>query len=151
MELKVYKSEMFNRNKLRYIIFSSIFIIIFLVSIFYKNIVWAILMFFLLGWYLYYGIINNKEIRLKITKEWLIIWDKLLNWSNFSWYTLEIDTKKQTIKNLVLINKNGHNIHTINDTEENIHNFVENLNNFLPTIWEFPQTFREKAARRMKL
>ncbi len=151
MKLKVYSSEKFERNKLWYVIFASVFIIIFLVSIFYKNIVWAILMFFLLGWYLYYGIINNQEIDLKITDEWIIFGDKLSNWTNFVWYTLEIDPEKQNIKNIVFLTKKHHNIHTISDTNENIKAFLEELNKFLPIIWEFPQTFWEKASRKMKL
>ncbi len=151
MELKVYSSENFERSKAWYIIFSSVFVIIFLVSIFYKNIVWTILMFFLLGGYLYYWIINNQEIKLKITDEWLIIGDKLSNRSNFVWYSLEIEPKKQNIKNIVFITKKHHNIHTINDSNENIKNFLEQLNKFLPMTWEFQQTFWEKASRKMKL
>jgi hypothetical protein len=150
-QIKAYSSENFERNKLRYIIFSSVFILIFAVSIFYKNIVWAILMFFLLGGYLYYGIINNQELNIKITDNWLMIGSKISNWTKFSWYCLEIDPVKQKIKNIVFIAPRYHNIHTINDTDDNIKEFLQELNNYLPMTWEFPQTFREKASRKMKL
>jgi len=150
-KITVYSSENFERNKLWYVIFSSVFIIIFAVSIFYKNIVWAILMFFLLGGYLYYGIINNQEIDLKITNSWLMIWSKISNWNNFSGYTLEIDPIKQEIKNIVLVYPKFHNIHTINDTDDHIKDFLQELNNHLPMLGEFPQTFWEKASRKMKL
>ncbi|HRX63595.1 MAG TPA: hypothetical protein P5060_00630 [Candidatus Absconditabacterales bacterium] len=151
MNLKVYSSEKFERNKLWYIIFASIFIIIFLVSILYKNIVGAILMFFLLGGYLYYGIINNNEIMMKITDEGIIIGDKLRNRGEFIGYSIEIDPKKQYIKNIVLISQKHHNIHTISDNKENTKKFLEELNKFLPLIGEFPQSFWEKASRKMKL
>lgn len=151
MELKVYNSEKFERGKLWYIGFASVFVIIFLVSIFYKNIVWAILMFFLLGGYLYYGIINNQEIKIKITDDWLIIWDRLSNRKNFTGYSLEIDPEKQNIKNIVFITQKHHNIHTISDSNENMRKFLEQLNKFLPMIGEFPQTFWEKVSRKMKL
>ena len=150
-QIKTYNSEKFNRDKLRYIIFSSVFIIIFLVSIFYKNIVWAILMFFLLWGYLYYGIINIQEINMKITDNGIIIWDKLIDWTKISWYSLEIDPKQQIIKNIVFIGTKHHNIYTINDTDDNIKSFLQELNNYLPMTWEYNQTFREKASRKMKL
>ena len=150
-KIKAYSSENFERNKLRYIIFSSVFIIIFTVSIFYKNIVWAILMFFLLGWYLYYGIINNKEIDIKITKNGLMFGSKISHWTKYNGYSLEIDPIKQEIKNIVFIAQKYHNIHTINDTDDNIKLFLNELNNYLPMIWEYNQTFREKASRKMKL
>ncbi len=150
-QIKTYNSEKFNRDKLRYIIFSSVFIIIFLISIFYKNIVWAILMFFLLWGYLYYGIINIQEINMKITDNGIIIWDKLIDWTKISWYSLEIDPKQQIIKNIVFISTKHHNIYTINDTDDNIKSFLQELNNYLPMTWEYNQTFREKASRKMKL
>ena len=150
-KIKAYSSENFERNKLRYVIFSSVFILIFAVSIFYKNIVWAILMFFLLGGYLYYGIINNQEVDIKITDNGLMIGDKISNWTKFTGYSLEIDPIKQKIKNIVFVAPKYHNIHTINDTDNNIKSFLQELNNYLPMVWEFPQTFREKASRKMKL
>lgn len=150
-KLNVYSSEKFNRNKSWYIIFSIIFIAIFAISIYYKNIVWAILMFFLLGWYLYYGIINIQEITIQITDNGLIIWKKIINWNNFTWYSLEINEKDQIIKNIVLLSKKHHYIYTINDDNWNIKAFLQQLSNILPMKWEFPQTFWEKASRKMKL
>lgn len=150
-KIKAYSSENFERNKIRYIIFSSVFIMIFAVSIFYKNIVWAILMFFLLGGYLYYGIINNQELDIKITENGLMVWPKISHWTKFIGYSLEIDPIKQKIKNIVFVAAKYHNIHTINDTDDNIKSFLQELNNYLPMIWEFPQTFWEKASRKMEL
>ena len=150
-KINVYSSEDFERSKLRYVVFSSVFIMIFAVSIFYKNIVWAILMFFLLGWYLYYGIINNKEIPLKISNNWLVIWDKTLERNRFSGYVLEIDQKKQEIKNIVFITHKHHNIYTINDIDKNIKEFIEELNNYLDMTDHFSQTFWEKTSRKLKL
>lgn len=151
MELKVYSSEKFERDKIWYIIFSSIFIIIFILSIFYKNIVWIILMFFLLWAYIYYGIINIQEIKIKISDNWLVIWDKIVAWSNIAWYCLEIEPKKQRIKNIVLVNQKWHSIYTINDKQENIKLFLESIDKIKPMLSGFPQSFREKVSRRMKL
>lgn len=151
MELKVFNWEKFERNKTRYIIFASIFILIFVLSAFYKNIVWIILMFFLLGAYIYYGIININETTITISENWLLVWTKVIPWNNLVWYCIELEIKKKTIKNIVLVHQRWHSIYTINDSEENIKMFLETLNQTLPILSDFPQTFREKIIRKMKL
>lgn len=151
MELKVYNWEKFKREKLRYIIFASVFVIIFVLSAFYKNIVWIILMFFLLGAYIYYWIINIQETTMKISDNGLLVWDKIIAWSNLIGYCLELEFKKQKIKNIVFVSPKWHSIYTISDEEENIRIFLENINQTLNPLSDFPQTFREKVSRRMKL
>ncbi len=151
MELKVFNWEKFERNKTRYIIFASIFILIFVLSAFYKNIVWIILMFFLLGAYIYYGIININETTITISENWLLVWTKVIPWNNLVWYCIELEIKKKTIKNIVLVHQRWHSIYTINDSEENIKVFLETLNQTLPILSDFPQTFREKIIRKIKL
>jgi len=151
MELKVFNWEKFERDKVRYIGFASIFILIFVVSAFYKNIVWIILMFFLLGAYIYYGIINVNEITITISENWLLVWTKVIPWTNLVWYCIELELKKQQIKNIVFVGQKWHNIYTINDSEENIRIFLENLNQNIPILADFPQNFWEKLIRKMKL
>lgn len=151
MELKVFNWEKFERDKVRYIVFASIFILIFVVSAFYKNIVWIILMFFLLGAYIYYGIINVNEITITISENWLLVWTKVIPWTSLVWYCIELELKKQQIKNIVFVSQRWHTIYTINDSEENIKTFLENLNQMLPMLTDFPQNFWEKIVRKMKL
>ena len=151
MELKIYNWEKFERDKLRYTIFSSIFIIIFILSVFYKNIVWIILMFFILWAYIYYGIINIQETEIKISENGLLIWSRIIPRTNLMWYCIELDQKKQEIKNVVFVSLKWHNIYTIIDDEQNIREFLENLNQKLPMLADFSQTFREKVSRKMKL
>jgi len=151
MELKVFNWEKFERDKIRYIVFSSIFILIFILSAFYRNIVWIILMFFLLWAYIYYGIINVIETTITISDNWLLVWTKVIPRTNLVWYCIELELKKQEIKNIVFVGQRWHNIYTINDNEENIKNFLESLNQMLPILADFPQNFREKIIRKMKL
>ncbi|HPC34613.1 MAG TPA: hypothetical protein PLP73_03035 [Candidatus Absconditabacterales bacterium] len=151
MELKVFNGEKFERNKTRYIIFASIFILIFVLSAFYKNIVGIILMFFLLGAYIYYGIININETTITISENGLLVGTKVIPWNNLVGYCIELEIKKKTIKNIVLVHQRGHSIYTINDSEENIKVFLETLNQTLPILSDFPQTFREKIIRKIKL
>ncbi|HOG15536.1 MAG TPA: hypothetical protein PK674_03010 [Candidatus Absconditabacterales bacterium] len=151
MELKVFNGEKFERDKVRYIVFASIFILIFVVSAFYKNIVGIILMFFLLGAYIYYGIINVNEITITISENGLLVGTKVIPWTNLVGYCIELELKKQQIKNIVFVSQRGHTIYTINDSEENIKTFLENLNQMLPMLTDFPQNFWEKIVRKMKL
>ena len=95
MQLKVYNAEKFERTKIRYVIFSCIFVLIIVASIYYKNIVWIILMFFLVWAYIYYGLINVYEIDISISDNWLVL-DRVIPRSQISWFCLELDSKEST-------------------------------------------------------
>jgi hypothetical protein len=108
-------------------------------------------MFFLLWAYIYYWIINIKEVKIKISENWLIVWEKIVVRSNLIGYCLEVEPKKEKIKNIVFVSQKGHSIYTISDKTENIRLFLKNLEQIIPIMPEFHQTFREKFSRRMKL
>lgn len=108
-------------------------------------------MFFLLWAYIYYGIINIQETTMKMTENWLIVWEKILSWNDIKWFCLEIEQKTKQIKNIVLVSPKWHSIYTISDNYENIKNFLQKLEKLIPMLPDFPQTFREKVSRKMKL
>jgi hypothetical protein len=151
MEVKIYNAESFNRSKRRYVWFSTIITSIFILSILNDNIVWAIVLLFLLWWYFYYSVGNNQSIKLKISDEWLFIWKKLYIRNSLTWYALEVDADTQIIKNIVILQRNNHYIHTLNDTKENIKNFIVFLNDHMPILDTYEQSFLEKFARKIKL
>lgn len=151
MELNVYSAENFERSKWRYVILAFIMIIVIVACVFYKNLTWIILMFLLLWWYIYLWLINLKEIKLTITENWLVLWDKLVPWTRLTWYVIEINKDTQEIKNIVLLSEKNHSIHTIIDSKENIEWFLTQLNDYIPMVWEYHQTAREKLARFLKL
>lgn len=151
MKIKIFNWEKFDRSKYWYIIFASIFILIFILSAFYKNIVWIILMFFLLWAYIYYWIINIHETDITISNNWIIIENNILPWNNLIGFCIEIDIQSKNIKNIVFITHKWHNIYTINDTIENVQSFINELEQFIPMLQDFPQSFWEKLARKMKL
>lgn len=154
MQLKVYNTEKFDRTKLWYAIFCCIFILIIIASIFYKNIVWIILMFFLVWAYIYYWLVNVHEITISIDEKWLIL-EKIIPWANITWFCLELELDKdkniKRIKNIVFVYANSHSIHTINDTPENLSAFVDELNTYIQLLETYPQTSREKFMRKIKL
>lgn len=151
MELKVYNSEKFERNKWRYTIFTLVILVVILISLFYKNIVWIVVLLLLLGWYIYYWIINIQEINIKISENWLIIWGRITPWTSITWYCIEINKDDQEIKNIVIVGEKRHSIYTINDTTENINKFFTQLSKITQMLDDFPQTFREKFIRKLKL
>ena len=151
MELNIYSAEQFERNIWRYVILAFVMVMVIIACIFYKNFTWIVLMFLLLWWYIYLWLINLKEIKLRITEEGLLLWDKLVPRTKLTWYVIEINKDTQEIKNIVLLSEKNHSIHTILDTKEHIAWFLEQLDKFLPMVWEYNQTTREKIARILKL
>lgn len=154
MTLKVYNSEKFERTKWRYIIFVSLFVVTIFVSFFAKNIWGWILMFFLLWAYIYYGIIDTREITLQITDSWIIS-QQLIPWNQLTWFCLELELDKdksaKRIKNIVLIVWKTHFIHTITDTQEQLSLFVKELSQHTQILEDYPLTTREKFMRKIKL
>lgn len=154
MELKVYNAEKFDRTKIWYAVFCCIFIVVIVASIFKKNIVWTILMFFLLWAYIYYWLINIHEITININENWLLL-EKIIPRTSITWFCLEVELDKnkniKRIKNIVFIYEKWHSIHTINDTPENLSAFVDELSRFIPLLESYPQTSREKFMRKIKL
>lgn len=154
MQLKVYNAEKFERTKIRYVIFSCIFVLIIIASIYYKNIVWIILMFFLVWAYIYYRLINIYEIDISISDNWLVL-DRVIPRSQISWFCLELELDKdknvKNIKNIVFVYPKWHSIHTIADTEKNLSAFVTELSQYTQMLETYPQTSREKFMRKIKL
>lgn len=151
MHIKVYDGEKFERGKLWYIIFAVVFASIFVLSILNQNRVWAVLMFFLLGAYFYYSVTGNQVVKATINDSNLSIWTKILPRNSLQWYAIELDSKSETIKNIVFVTKNSHNIHTIHDGKENVRSFVLELDNYIPMLGEYNQSFLEKMARKCEL
>lgn len=151
MNLRVYNGERFERSKRWYIGFSVILISIILLSLMKKNIVGVVVLFFILGAYFYYSIISNQIIKIKTDDNHILIDKRTLPWSEFIGYVIEVENKSQEIKNIVLLSNRYHSIYTIHDKHENIKKFITELDNHIPMMGEYNQTFLEKMARILKL
>ena len=151
MELNVYNTEKFERGKRRYVILAFVMVLVIIICIYYTNWTGIILMFMILWWYIYLWLIKVEEIKMKITDEWLIVWDKLIPRTTLTWYVIEINKDDQQIKNIVLLSEKSHLIHTISDSIDNIKPFLTQLDNYIPMVWEYNQTRWEKLARVLKL
>lgn len=151
MNLKVYNGEKFERNKLRYIIFSSVFIVSIVLSLINQNIVWAIVLFFILGAYFYYSILSNKIISIQSENDYLVIHQKSYPRSDFTSHTIEVDKNSKKIKNIIFITTKWYIIYSICDSDENVKNFSQNIDQHLPLVVGFNQSILEKIIRLLKL
>ena len=152
MELKVYNWEYFERWRVWYIVFSLVILLVIVISVLSKNIVWWVLVLLFAGGYIYYLTKINDTVVMKIWTNAFQIDKVAFPWNSLSWFVLEYHTQKQQIHNIVIIdNKNVARIYTINDTDENLENFVNQLSEFLPILDRYEQTNFEKFIRKIKL
>ncbi len=151
MKLKVYNWEKFEKSKMRYVWFALVLIAIIGLSLRKQNLIWVIVLFFIVWAYLYYNITSNQPITIQIEEKHLTINHKTYSRRNFSAYSIEIDKKTEEITNLVLISPKWHQIYTIYDNTENARDFFIELDKYLPMIGEYDQSFLEKLARILKL
>lgn len=151
VSIKSFNGEKFEKNSRWYIIFATVFVWIILLSLLSGNFVWAVVLFFLLWWYLYYTLNVNQTIEIKITDWILSIWNKNVARSNYIWFVLEIEVKTDSIKNIVLVSRKSHNIFTINDEVDKIWEFLDNMVNYIPHLDNYEQSFFEKLSRKFQL
>lgn len=151
MEINVFDWEQFERWKRWYIWFISFFSIIIFLSLISKNIEWAIIIFFILWWYTIFWLVSLKQIKILLTDEWLLIWKKIFPWSSLNWFAIDLDEKTLFIKNLIILNWNTKLIHTLNDNNDSIKQFILALSERIPLVGELENTFFERLIRKLKL
>ena len=108
-------------------------------------------MFFLLGGYFYYSISSSQHIVAKVEDELLILGNKSYAWSMLRGYVLEIDKNTKKISNIVFLFHKGHVIHSFDDENDQIKQFVLALNDHLPMLGDYEQTTLQKLIRAARL
>lgn len=151
MEINLYDWEKFERTKVRYISFVTLYVFFILISLLSWNITWVILLFLFLGWYMFFNLLWKNNIKAKIFDEWLKIWNKFIAWSNVHWFVLELDDNTNLIKNIVFLVNNTKLVHTLNDDNEKIKEFILNLNDKCEMLSYYDQTFVDKIIRKLKI
>ena len=152
MELKVYDWEIFDRSKIWFLLFALFILVIVVFSILSSNIIGWVLVLVVAWAYVYYITKTSDTIKITIWEKALQIWNAIFQYKYLSWFVLEYHTEKQKIYNIVIIdNKNEYRIYTINDSDENLENFVNELNNYIPMLEKYEQTTMDKFIRKLKL
>lgn len=152
MELKVYNWEYFERGKTWYIVFALVILGVIVISILSNNVLGGVLVLLFAWWYIYLLTKIKDTTTMIIWKTSLQVWKTPFLRSTLKWFVLEYHTQKEKIHNIVIIdNKNTAKIFTINDTEKNLKNFVNELSNYIQIMDNYDQTKLDKFMRKIKL
>ena len=152
MELKVYNWEYFERGKTWYVIFALFILGVIVMSILSNNVLGGVLVLLFAWWYIYLLTKIKDTTTMIIWKNSLQVWKTPFLRSTLKWFVLEYHTQKEKIHNIVIIdNKNTAKIFTINDTEKNLKNFVNELSNYIQIMDNYDQTKLDKFMRKIKL
>lgn len=152
MELKVHNGEYFERGKVWYLVFALVILLVVVLSILSNNIVWWIFVLLIAGWYIFYLTKVNDIVTMVTWKKALQISKAVYPRETLSWFVLEYHTEKKKIHNIVIIDdKKVPRIYTINDSEKNLKEFVNDLNNYIPLLDSYNQGTFDKIMRKIKL
>lgn len=151
MQVLVYNWEIFQRGRWWYIWFATFFVFMILISILFKNIVWALLLFLFVWWYLVYSLNATQKIKISVDDSWLKIWNKNYPFWEIEGFVLELDSDTQKVKNIVFLIKSLKLIHTLADEPENIKQFVLELSWYVDMLSDYPQGLLDRLVRRFKL
>jgi len=152
MELKVYDWEKFDRGVTWFLVFAFVILLVVVFSVLSNNIPWWVLVFLVAWGYIFYITKTNDTTKLITWKQALQVWKTVYSYDNLDGFVLEYHTEKKKIHNIVIIdNKKDYSIYTINDTEKNLKNFVNELNWYIPMLESYEQTTMDKFIRKLKL
>ena len=152
MELKVYNGEHFERGKTWYLIFALVILLVAVVSILSSNISWWVFVVLVAGAYIFYLTKINDTVTMVTWKKALQISKAVFPWETLSGFVLEYHTEKKKIHNIVIIDdKKIPRIYTINDSEKNLKEFVDDLNKYIPLLDNYNQSTFDKFMRKIKL
>jgi hypothetical protein len=152
MSITVTASEHFERSKMWFIIFSSVFIALIVLCIVTGNIVWAALLFLLMGGYMYYILRSEETISMNIQDIGLQIGSKIYHRNELQWFVVEYHRDTQMLHNIVILHTNQvHHIYSFADMQQDISWFIQQLSTMLPFQSSFEQSFVQQVLRRIKL
>lgn len=149
--VKVHNGEYFERGKTWYIVFSVTLIALIVVSVLFENFFGAIILFLLVGGYILFALMRNKQISIHTTDQGLVVGEKVLPRTQLTGRSLEADALNGERKNLIIATKNDKLIFTFDDTKEHAKAFVEAISATIPLIDNLPFSFTEKLIRKLKL
>ena len=152
MELKVYNGEYFERWKVWYLVFAFVILLVVILSILSNNIIWWVFVLLVAGGYIFYLTIVNDTVTMITWKKALQIDKAVFPWETLGGFILEYHTEKKKIHNIVILDeKKIPRIYTINDTEDNLKEFINELNNYIPLLENYDQSTFDKFMRKLKL
>lgn len=148
--LHVYTHEQHQRSKLWYIWFGVVFVCMIILSLRYSNRLGAVILFLVLGGYLFFSLIE-KKIDLTISESWLQSGPTLTPWTSIRQFGIEYDPAHRDITTIIITISNKQHIHTIDDTQDRIKSFVVDLHEYVELVPEIVITGSDRIVRLLKL
>lgn len=151
MKIKVYDGEYFERSRLRYLIFGLCIIAILLLSVWYENILGAIVLLMIVWAYLFFQQKSSRELQLELLDAGIRAGNKMWTFAEFQGFVVEMDKNTNMLHNLVLVAPKSVEIFTFRDKQEVIVDFCQKLESSLPQLEGYHQSFADKVLRKCKL
>ena len=152
MEIRVYNWEHFERTKWWFIAFAVSLAVIIWASIFFANLFWSIILFLFTWAYILFSLTKNKHISLGIRDSGLAVDARLWPWQSLDSFVVEVDTKSQEWKNIIIVMKNNdHMVFSFDDEHEAKKSFITQLQTYISLVESYPQNAMDKLARKMQL
>ena len=157
VSLKVYNWEVFERSTLRYVCFFLVIGAVVFISLFYESwdklnwLIWVIIMLIIVWGYIFFLSRANAEIKIVIKPEWLVIWNRLVAYSQLTGFVVEMDKRTMKFKNIVLVYDKYVEIYTLKDTKKQQDLFFSKFSEFVPYQEKYDQSSFDKFLRRLKL
>lgn len=149
--LKVCNGEVFERPKWRYVLFVLVLLGLVVLSFVYDNVIWAIFLLFLIWGYAYLQTKVTQQLDVQLWDLALTFGNRQIPYSNLKGFLFEWEVKSGKILNFVLIFPSHHEIYTINDSQENIEKFAQELSQYLPLLESYDQSTIDKLMRKLKI
>ena len=147
----VYNGEKHDRWTRWYVLFALIVGILVVFSLLYGNYSWVVLLFFLVGWYFFYQILHLQEIQLVVQNDGIHVDKIFYPWSDLQWFSLELDKTSWLARNIVLVKPWSHHIYSFAGDLESAKEVVFLIDEQLPLLDVYPQTFAQRLVRTLKL
>ena len=149
--IKVYNGEKHERWVLWYVIFAIVVGTLILLSLLYGNYSWVVLLFFLVWGYLFYQVLHFQELTMVVQDDGIYIDKTFFRWSELQWFVIEVDRKTWLAQNIVLVQANGHYIYSFGGALDVTKEVIIEINDRIPLLETYHQTFSERLMRRLKL
>ena len=166
MHVLVYGGEKFTRNKWRYVLSMFFLWLLFLATIFSGNLLgdsetfmpsWidfvsGCILLWLAWWYRYYSERLTATIhQMWFDEVWLLVWDKKYLRSDLIGFWLEMKVENGNIYNFLLVTTKSIEIHTFASPQDEIVEYVQWLEQYIPYIENVQQRWFDKLLRTLKI
>lgn len=149
--ITVFNGEKHERSARWYVAFAVIVWVLVVFSLLYGNYSWVVLLFFLVGWYFFYQVLHLQQLSLIVQDDGIHVGKVFFAWWELTWFTIEVYKDTWLARNLVLLTSSGHHIYSFVDDLDKVKEVVMIIDERLPLLETYSQTFAQRLLRMVKL